>query len=87
MNGSAYICVRCNFMEDKIQFKYNKGFAYISGTGLLLLNLWLIVMTYNDTRLAEVKDKLYLFDSALLLILIAFVVKFFYSCRYRPGST
>ncbi len=64
-------------MQDTIQFKYNKGFAYISGTGLLLLNLWLIIMTYNDTRPADIKDKLYLFDGALIIILIAFVVKLF----------
>ncbi|MGN6398918.1 MAG: hypothetical protein ACTHMD_00585, partial [Flavisolibacter sp.] len=64
-------------MEDIIQFRYNKGFAYISGTGLLLLNLLLIIITYNDTRSADTKDILYLFDGALLLLLIAFVVKFF----------
>lgn len=64
-------------MQETIQFKYNKGFAYISGTGLLLLNLCLVIMTYKDTRLADVKGKLYLFDVALLIILIAFVVKFF----------
>jgi hypothetical protein len=64
-------------MQDTIQFKYNKGFAYIGGTGLLLLNLWLIIMTYNDTRTVDIKDKLYLFDGALLVILIVFIVKFF----------
>ena len=63
-------------MTDIVQLKYNKGFAYISGAGLLLL---LAIFLFRTFQIDDNKSEKILsyFDGGFFLLFLYFLIKIF----------
>jgi hypothetical protein len=61
-------------MTEVVQFKYNKGFAYISGTALLVLFFIFLFRTFQFDDKENIRIMCY-FDFGLFLMLIYFILK------------
>ncbi|MDP9077230.1 MAG: hypothetical protein M3O71_07410 [Bacteroidota bacterium] len=61
---------------ETIQFKYNKGFGFISFFGILSLFIFNLIKSFNYTDIADIKIMIG-FEAIMLLFLIIVGVKYF----------
>jgi hypothetical protein len=61
---------------DNSQFKYNKGFGYLTFFGLLALFIFILIKTFQYTDASSTKI-MTCFDGLLLMFLVIVAIKYF----------